>query len=115
MGTCRRWHREVRRAVITRGGSFITVQGGWPEVNLTGPARGRYRSRLELDPRRRKRAFICFVVACVCWAALALMNAVEPWVFADRHWDVGRGITVTGAILLPAAPSSLNRPRTCAQ
>jgi hypothetical protein len=38
------------------------------------------------------------VVASFGFAALALMNAVEPWVFPDRRWDTGRGITVAGVV-----------------
>ncbi len=53
---------------------------------------------MELDPPRRRRAFICSVVACVCFAALALMNAFEPSLFPGRQWDVSRGITVAGLV-----------------
>jgi hypothetical protein len=53
----------------------------------------------ELDPRRRKQAFVSLAICSVLCAALAVMYALEPGLFADRAWDLGRVVTVAGFVL----------------
>ena len=51
---------------------------------------------MELNPKRRRRALIGFIVACVGCTALAVMNAIEPYIFEGRPWNVAKLITVIG-------------------
>jgi hypothetical protein len=40
-----------------------------------------------MDERRRKRGRICSAIGGASMVALAVMEAVEPWVFGQRNFE----------------------------